>query len=181
MLVPGDVLLVSGAGLLPRLIRHAQERGGFHPRHARWTHASLYIGRGRVVEATPFGGVRIGQLAAATFGRELLVRRRVTTPDLVTEQRCTIAIEALTALRRGYSLTEVPRLAWQAWRGRLWSHDQRPNIGSVTICSTVVNNAYMTAVYTDLAPGIVGVLWPADLSLTDALTDIPVGWVRVAG
>lgn len=178
-LLPGDVLLVTGTGPVPQLIRRVQEYGGFHPDHARWTHISLYIGRGKLVEATPFGGVRVGQLASMTFGRELLVRRRLANPPLAMADRYDVAMHALTALRRGYSLDSVPRLAWQAYRRKLWQHDQRPDVSSVTICSTVVRNAYTTAIFTDLLPGMTGVTWPADLSLTPELSDVPIGWARI--
>ncbi len=176
---PGDVLLVTGTGLTGRLIRGVQQHGGFHPEHARWTHAALYIGRGQIVEATPFGGVRVGQLAGMTFGRQLLVRRRPATPYLPMENRYDIAIRALTGLRRGYSVGAIPLLAWQAWRRNLWDQDHRPDVRRVTICSTVVRNAYTKAIFTDLLPGLTGVPWPADLSLTPELTDMPIGWVRI--
>lgn len=156
-----------------------QEYGGFHPDHARWTHASLYIGRGRLVEATPLGGVRVGLLVGMTFGRELLVRRRLSNPPLLMEQRYDIAVHALTGLRRGYSLDAVPRLAWHAWRRRLWEQDQRPDVGGVIICSTVVRNAYTTAIFTDLLPGMISVTWPADLSQTAELDDVPIGWAKI--
>ena len=178
-LLPGDVLLVTGTGLVPHLIRKAQVHGGFHPDHARWTHAAVYIGSDRLVEATPFGGMRVGQLARTTFRRELLVRRRLDNSSLRMEQRYDIAIHALTFLRRGYSFGAVPRLAWQAWRRQLWKPDQRPDIRRVTICSNVVRNAYATAIYTDLLPGVIGVIWPADLSQTTELNDVQIGWVRV--
>lgn len=171
------MVLVTGDGPVPKLIRRAQERGGFHPDHARWTHIAVYIDRGLLVEATPFGGVRVGQLVDMTFGRELLVRRRST--PLTLEDRYRIAVYALTGLRRGYSLASLPRLAWQALRSTLWQVDHRPDIRNVTTCSTVVRNAYATALTTDLLPGQVGVAWPADLSQTVELDDVPMGWVRV--
>jgi hypothetical protein len=178
-LLPGDVLLVTGPGPVPWLIRSVQEYGGFHPDHARWTHIALYIGRGRLVEATPFGGVRVALFVDMTFGRELLVRRRQANPQLAPEHRYDIAIHALTDLRRGYSLDTIPRLAWQAWRRKLWANDQRPDVRHATICSTVIRNAYTTAIYTDLLPGMIGVTWPADLSQTPELDDVPIGWAKI--
>jgi hypothetical protein len=179
VLLPGDVLLVTGTGLVPQWIRLAQEHGGFHTDHAHWTHTALYIGRGRLVEATPLGGVRIGLLVGMTFGRELLVRRRLPDPPLSMEQRYDIAIHALTSLRRGYSLGSLPRLAWRAWRRSLWQADQRPDVGGVVICSTVIRNAYTSAIFTDLLSGVIGVAWPADISQTEELSDVPIGWVKV--
>jgi hypothetical protein len=134
------------------------------------------------VEATPLGGVRVGLLVSMTFGRELLVRRRQAVPPLAMEDRCGIAIHALTGLHRGYSLSAVPSLAWQAWRRKLWEDEKRPEVRRVTICSTVVRNAYTTAISTDLLPGVTGVTgvtWPADLSKTTELSDVPIGWAKV--
>jgi hypothetical protein len=176
-LQPGDVVLVTGNNLAAWLIRTAQERGGFHPDHARWTHAALYIGNGLIVEATPRGGVSVGQFVDMTFSREILVRRRLAAqPPFATEQRLLVAIQALTGLRAGYSLTSVPSLAWQAMRGVLW---RTSHVRGVTICSTVVRDAYTTAPHIDLVPGQTGVIWPADLSLTPELDDVVVNWVKV--
>jgi uncharacterized protein YycO len=71
----GDIILVSDSRLPSRVIRATQNSAGFAPPHTIWTHAALYIGRGQVVEAAPFGGVRVERLAKMTFGRNVLVRR----------------------------------------------------------------------------------------------------------
>lgn len=56
-LLPADIVLIaSDGGKAPRWIEATQRRGGFAEDHARWTHAALYIGNDRVVEATPIGG-----------------------------------------------------------------------------------------------------------------------------
>lgn len=175
--LPGDVLLVTGTNEVAKLIKRVQERGGFDPCHARWTHAALYIGNGQLVEATPFGGIRVGQLAKTTFGRELLVRR--VSNHLAMEDRYKVAINALTGLGRGYSLGSVVPLAWQALTGKLWQGERRPDFRSVTICSSLVRNAYSTAVYKDLVPGVTAVTWPADLSHTGELDDAEIGWVQI--
>jgi hypothetical protein len=71
----------------------------------------------------------------------------------------------------------IPPLAWRTFRKRLWR--TTPTHG-VTICSTVVRAAYVTGPNINLLPGETGVIWPADLSLTPVLNDVPVGWVNVA-
>jgi cell wall-associated NlpC family hydrolase len=47
-LQPGDLLLTRPADpstdAVSRGIIAAQERGGFHARHAQWTHAAVYLG-----------------------------------------------------------------------------------------------------------------------------------------
>lgn len=153
-------------------------QGGFDREHARWSHAALYIGGGRIVEATPFGGVRVGRLVDMTFDRHLLVRRRLDEA-LTMESRYAIVVDALTGLRRGYSLGAVPRLAWRSWRRQLWAPDRRPDVGGVVICSTVVRNAYTTSIAVDLVPGTISVTWPADLSHTAELEDVEIGWVQI--
>lgn len=179
-LLPGDVLLVTGHGLAGRWIAQAQRRGGFADDHCQWTHAALYVGSGRVIEATPSGGVRIGLMVETCFNRRLLVRRR-TADDIRLEHRYQIVIEALTALRRGYSLGVVPSMAWQAFRQTLWQPTSQRRNTLVRICSTVVGNAYSTAINLNLLPGQPGgVVWPADLSHSKELTDIQIGWLKVS-
>jgi hypothetical protein len=114
-----------------------------------------------------------------TFGRQVLVRRRTVHPQLTIEHRYVIAIEALAGLKPGYGLTAVPRLACEALRHRLWKPDQRPNVSSIVVCSSLVRNAYTTAIITDLLPGVIGVAWPADLSQTAELADVAIAWVKV--
>lgn len=177
MLLPGDVVLVTPGSAVARLIQSAQRKGGFSPAHAMWTHAALYIGRGQIVEATPFGGVRVTRLLDMTFGRKILIRRHTATSNLLT--RYQIAIEALTELHRGYSFSAVPRLAWLALRHEIWRNDHRPNIDAVTICSTLVRNAYARAARLDPLPLVTGMVWPADLSQTSELCDTPIGWIKL--
>lgn len=172
-LLPGDVILVTGAGPVPGLIRYTQERGGFHSDHARWTHIALHIDNDMIIEAAPWGGIRIDRLEDMTFGREVLVRR---LEGLKPEDRFRVAIQALAGLRRRYSLPSMPRLAWQAWREVLW---RKTPVHGVTICSTVARDAYITGPQIDLFPGQTGVIWPADLSMTPVLSDVPVDWVKV--
>eukprot|EP01037_Dinobryon_pediforme_P005526 gene5526-5580_t len=170
-MLPGDVILVTSGSVVGSLIHRAQSTGGFASDHAIWTHAAMYIGRGQVVEATPIGGVRVGNFLEMTYGRKVLVRRRSNDSLTTLVVRYQIAVEALTALRTSYSFSAIPRLAWLAMRQKIWKTDHRPNIESVMICSTFVRNAYARAARLDPLPQITGMIWPADLSQTDELTD----------
>lgn len=113
-MLPGDIVLVTDNRLVSRLIALTQRRGGFHASHARWTRIAMYINDGLIVEATPFGGVRLGRFVDMTFGRELLVRRVVDEAVLPMENRLRVGIAALSGLRRGYSWMMLPYLGWQA-------------------------------------------------------------------
>jgi hypothetical protein len=56
---PGDLILVSA--LTPNRVQLAIERvqcrGGYHPHHARWQHAAVYIGDYYICESTHVGGL----------------------------------------------------------------------------------------------------------------------------
>lgn len=174
LLQPADLLLMTRAATVPNLIRRAQANAGFAPTDAEWTHAALYTGDNMVVDANPIGGVSLRPMVDASFRHRMLVRRH---PQLSTEDRYRVVVKALAHLRRGYSLLAVPRLAWLAWSGpgaRAPGH-----VGGVTICSTLVADAFAEAVQVDFRPRSIGATWPADLSFTAKLDDVQVGWVRV--
>ena len=175
---PGDVILVAGTNMVAKGIRKTQKIG-FHTDDARWTHAALYIGEELIVEATPFGGVRVGSLYKLANGKRLRVRRIPCESGFTMTTRYQVTISALTDLRRGYSLFSIPRLLWWALFGMLYKSDQRPNIGGVIICSSVVRNAYLKSANLNLVPGMISPAWPADLSQTAELTDVQIDWVKI--
>ncbi len=72
-LVEGDILLVSERGL-----KHAINRA---LGRSRWHHVMLYVGRGRVIEATPKKGCHISKLDLSKdcyIGYKALRNRRLT-------------------------------------------------------------------------------------------------------
>jgi hypothetical protein len=173
-LLPADILLIAGSSPVSRLIGRAQTRAGFAAHDAMWSHVALFTGDNMVVEANPWGGVALRPMVEATFGRRILARRR---PGLAMEDRYRVVIKALAHLRRRYSILTVPSLAWRAWAGPR----ARPSghVGGITICSTLVADAYVEAVQADIRPPSMGAAWPADVSHTDRLSDVTIGWVRV--
>ena len=182
-LLPGDVILFSGRGLVSWAIRATQVMAEFDPEHARWTHAALYIGKGTVVEAVTWQGVRVAPLEQVTAGRTLLVRRRHKATngvdDLSMEDRFRVVIDALSQITLGYSLDVLPDLALNAVLHKLG----RPvggHVARVVICSNIISRAYMTALRLALSAAATDVTWPADLSYCDELDDIRIGWVKVA-
>ena len=174
-LLPGDIMLLTRDAMVPALIRRAQGNAGYAGVDATWSHVALYTGDAMVVDANPIGGVKLRPMVQATFAHRMVVRRRA---DLSMEDRYRIVVKALANLRRSYSLLALPRLAWRAWCGP----GVRPDghVGGVTICSTLVGDAYAEAVQVDFRPRSIGASWPADISHTDQLCDVAIGWVKVA-
>lgn len=179
-LLPADLVLVAnGGGKGSIAIETAQRQGGFEAEHARWTHVALYIGGDRVVEATPWHGVRVGTLSTAMFGRPALIRR-IINPELSVETRYQIIIHAMQEIGGSYSVAKVPPLAWAAFRRTLWRRSLGGDDQSLRLCSSLVRRAHLSAAEIDIAPGITGIVWPADLSRSKRLADVDVGWVKLA-
>lgn len=179
-LLPADIVLIASDGAkVSRWIEATQRLGGFAEHHAIWTHAALYIGNDRVVEATPKGGVRVAPLSEVTLGGVALVRR-LPSADPTIDWRYRIIVHAMQGLGQNYSLDAVPWLAWTAWRRRLWRPSPNVDPSTVTICSNVIRDAYLSAADANLVPNGAGVAWPADLSQSPRLVDVSAGWVKVA-
>lgn len=177
---PADLVLVADSGAKgSAAISEAQRRGGFGAQHARWTHVAMYIGDDRVVEASPTDGVRVNALSSVLFRRVALVRR-VEKPTLSLEARYRVIIHAMHELGQPYSLGVVPELAWWALRGRWWRRPSRSDDQALTICSSFVRRTYLSATNINIAPQAINLTWPADLSISERLVDVPVGWVRVS-
>lgn len=114
-----------------------------------------------------------------TFGKVALIRR-LLNPDHSIEWRYRVIVHAMQGLGRSYSLDAVPWLAWSAWRRRLWMVSPGVDPSSVAICSNVIRDAYLSAADANLVSNGAGVAWPADLSQSSRLSDVRVGWVKVA-
>jgi len=180
LLQPADLVLVAGNGTKgSTAIETAQRRGGFDTSHARWTHVAMYIGDDRVVEATPVAGVRVNALSNVLFQRPTLVRR-VDDAALSQEARFRVIVHAMQELGQPYSLGVIPKLAWWAWKGRWWQRQSSSDEQDLTICSSLVRRTYLSAANINVAPDATDLTWPADLSLSKRLVDVPVGWVRIA-
>ena len=181
-LLPGDVLLVTAPRSVPLVVRTAQRSYGFSPEHARWTHAALYIGDGQIIEATLSEGVRAKDMIPATFRYDILVRRRLN-PPLSDAQRCEIVALARETIGKNYGTRTVVRLSGQAVSGgRAGARGHTtPHSGDTAICSGIVQSVYFGGVGLDLVPSLEGdVAWPGHLSETGKLTDISIGWLKVA-
>jgi hypothetical protein len=175
-LLPGDVVLFSATGvrLSSRIIQRAQQHGGYAIEHARWHHVAVYIGDGHILEALT-SGVKYRPIYPYSGTHLMRFRRDL---NLNPDDRYKIAIQSLIALRQRYSLKLLPRVAWNMTR-TLWSPAESIRGTRAVICSQVYVDAYMTVTSRNVCPGLLSDVPPAEISRSNVLSDVHVGWVRL--
>jgi hypothetical protein len=187
----GDLILFRSAHTnldrISRRIVDAQTRGGFHERHARWTHAAVYLGDDEHIGEASFwvrgfpSGVILRSIHSYCDGTHVIRARRPR--DMTTKQRLRIAIGALRNLRKGYSFRQIAQFYIAAASGRgFWSGMPRgPRIGvRALVCSTLYQDAFNFAHHgTRVLLGTLST--PAHLSAsTDFEADEPrPGWLQI--
>lgn len=172
MLMPGDLILVRkvDSDFIGSMIRKVQERGGFPAEHARWEHAAVYIGKGKICEANR-GGVKFAMLSKYAASHWIRVRRDV---QLNMDRRHELVIHALTSTTLRYSFLDIFSL-WKQARfgfgsvegGRKLLGPQYPR--SATICSQLYADCYVHVTGKILGDLQDGISTPAALSATDTL------------
>jgi hypothetical protein len=174
----GDLVLVSALApeFLSRRIVLAQERGGFAPIDARWHHAAVYLGDGRICEAT-LGGVQARRIDGY-IGTHLI---RVRRDPLITEtEGYDIAVHALFRMRWYYSVWTIVRMLLQSWRG---FYDDPVGLRFAArhsvICSILYADAYSLVTQRVLGNAAGATPTPAFLSSTPALTDVACRWSAI--
>ena len=133
-LVPGDLILFHAKrpNIAQKAIIGAQRRGGYGNEDARWHHAAVYTGEDFVLEAV-LSGVRHHPLFTY-FPRYLIRVRR--DASLTDAQRLSLVVKAMSAMRRGYSLAQLPFLYLESLHG-YWRPAPPDKPSSITICSEV--------------------------------------------
>jgi hypothetical protein len=177
---PGDLVLVSAIrpGCIARRIIAAQERGGFAPEDARWHHAAVYVGDGRICEAT-LRGVRTNDLYAYIGTHRIRVRR---DPQLTPDDGYRIALAAFGRLRWYYSSWTLVRMLLQSLRGFYAEPvGLRFTASHSIICSMLYADAYSLVTRRVLGNTAGETTTPAFLSSTALLEDVAVGWARICG
>lgn len=179
-LVPGDLILISATApdYVSRQIVHAQERGGFSMEDARWHHAAVYVGNGRLCEAT-LGGVQARSIDRYIGTHCIRVRR---DPALRPMQGYEIAMQALSRMRWYYSVWTLFRMALQSWRG-FYSEPVGLRFASshAVICSMLYADAYSVVTQRVLGNAAGATPTPAFLSATDILVDVVCPWRALVG
>jgi hypothetical protein len=175
---PGDLLLVTALnpGLVSRGIRAIQTRGGYDAGDGQWTHATIYTGNGRLVEATR-KGVHPTAMYRYLTGEHLLLFRR--SPDLTLEQGYQVAIRALEKCGRPYDNYSAALLGLHAALFGLWQTPPWRPPRSTCICSMLFADAFSWVTGKTIENRESGEVTPAFLSQTQSLIDVPVTWQRI--
>lgn len=177
---PGDLVLVSAVepSWLSRRIVAAQEQGGFDREDARWHHAAVYVGNGRICEATG-RGVAARDIDCYVGTHLIRVRR---DPALTGAQGYQIAMHALFRMRWYYSLWTIARLAVQSSRG-FYADPVGLRFASsrAVICSSLYADAYSLVTQRVLGNAAGNTPTPAFLSATPALQDVISHWQSMGG
>jgi uncharacterized protein YycO len=170
----GDLLLFSPKYPLitSRLIMKDQRRY-FAEDHARWTHAAVYAIDGKIVESTPMNGIAMALLHNYIPTHDILVRRHLTISD---DQRADIAADALSRINTGYPIFNLAFYMVRESINLLKPFDR----DTYSVCSGLFAGSYMRATGNALQgcpPG--ELVRPAELSLTDTLSDVDIPWMRL--
>jgi hypothetical protein len=177
--LPGDLILFRDVAQsrTSRLIAGAQTRAGFAPEHSCWTHAAIFLYADFIVEAVPWPGIKTRTLYSDIPRRMMRVRRDISLSDI---QRYEIALRALRMLGTRYSWITAISIGMDMFKG-LWNSDSQRPPYPVVICSKAFYDAYADVTH-KLLQGCQagGPVLPAHLSSTTDLSDVDIGWVRLA-
>jgi len=187
----GDLILTRPFGpeldKISQAIVDAQISAGFHPRHAQWTHAAVYLGDDEHLCEANFKvpGYSAGVMVRSAFtycdGCYAIRARRPRNMD--QKQRLRIAIGALVNIGKSYSFLELIQFGRAAYSGKgLWStmpRGPRFNVRAL-LCSTLYQDAYNFAFQgTTIRMG--SLCTPAHLSASSDFEadDPPLRWLEI--
>lgn len=180
--VSGSIDVPTGSILLSRihgfLGRSAAAAQAFARDGSRWTHVSLYLGEGRLIQAEP-GGARIRPVTEFVGGREVRwsdapIQRHLTglpsrDPRIERELRESVVAAALSMQGAPYCWSAYLAIALPGWRRLRRTIED----GDRLLCSALVDRAFRLAgieLFPERRPG--GEVTPADLA------DLDETWVR---
>jgi len=177
----GDLVLVASlkGDIVGRTIQKVQTWLGFAVGDARWEHAAVYIGKGKICEAGR-SGVRTIRMHDEYVGDHLLRFRRGRGIQL--HEGYEVAIQALLFLRYSYHFGSVLNLLYQGLFGRSRLASRPRTLSDrATICSRLFADAFGSETRRTIDSDTSKAVTPAALSFhSDFLEDIPVEWVGLA-
>lgn len=191
-LEPGDLILTRPAepatDSISLKIMAAQEHGGFHKRHAQWTHAAVYLGDGEYLCEANFkvpnikAGVMLRSAHTYCDGTYALRARR--PKNMTPQQRLRIAIGAVTSIGKSYSFLQIAQFYFAAISGKgFWSSGARgPRIKTqALVCSTLYQDAYNFA-FQGTTVRMGSLCTPAHLSASPDFeqNEPPLAWLEIA-
>jgi hypothetical protein len=188
---PGDLILTRPSkpndDPIGRRISKAQENGGFVQRHARWTHAAVYLGDGEhICEASvslfpPRAKIHMCSIHKFCDGKRVIRAR--SPKGFTAEQRIRLALGAMTNLEKRYDFSLIAQFYLIAFTGRVFSNmPKKARMRTSTlVCSTLYQDAYSFAV--DGGAVTTGSFCtPAHLSASDLFeeNEPPLEWMGIA-
>jgi cell wall-associated NlpC family hydrolase len=174
---PGDLILFSAVepALFSKAIIGAQADGGYSEFDAAWHHVAVFVGGYEICEAQN-GKVRISPIFDYVGSHRILVRRDVSLDD---ETRSRIMADAIKQLQKPYGWLAALRLGIQSRFG-FWQRNEVRASQHAAICSQLYADAYTRVTNKLLILGKLGTPMPAGLSLTAALKDVSVDWLKIS-
>lgn len=175
---PGDLILVSSLtpNYVQKAIKIVQEKGGYHPEHAQWHHAAVYLGDYGLCEATRTG-VKAGKIYPYIGGYRIRVRRDMTLTD---DLRWKIAVQALLSLNVSYSYKSIIEILIQS-RDGWWKNNFKPRNTSdrAVICSRLYSDAYGNVTNKTVEQQYNTPVTPAQLSCCTLFQDVQTHWQTI--
>lgn len=175
----GDLVLVSPfrPSVTQNLIMtHQLERYG--EEHAMWTHAAIYIGNSNICEATT-AGVKVSQIENYLENYSVKFRRASFKNET---DRFRVSIAAVTKLRQGYNWKSILNFASdhmaKGMPRRLALPMKQAKKAAFT-CSGLFYEAFFEVTEATCTNSVSFEICPADLSASQKLNDVPIGWVSL--
>lgn len=167
---PGDLLLFSAIrpSLASRAIVRTQTKGGYEAPH----HVAVYVGHNFLCEAV-LRGVRYGPIYTYVGSHLIRVRR---DPSLSNTERYELAIRSIARLKENYSVNRLPLLVFYGMAG-FWTRTRLRSDTPTVICSQVFADAHSLTTRRLVVQTEANLVVPADLSMTDVLTDVATNWL----
>lgn len=104
---PGDIILFRCISDARNAVVYTQRILGYPAEACLFNHAALYVGNGKICEATPIDGVCIRSIFASAAGREVCILR---PPRVSDEDRKDVALWALSKIGMPYDYHACYRL-----------------------------------------------------------------------
>jgi hypothetical protein len=177
----GDLVLVSphAPKAHQTAIRSMQSKR-YDEAHAQWTHAAVYIGEGKLCEATT-KGVVVSELNEL-FSDYSVRFRRFQSDDV--GHRFKIAIGALREMTKPYDWSRIKEFAKEVVQKVKTSpfkaeRTSRPVERTAHICSALYCEAFHFSVGRFPVRSNVYPVSPADLSASNSISDVDLSWLRI--
>jgi uncharacterized protein YycO len=168
-LQPGDIIVSRNKGVLEREGIKGKLESAFDAalnsfQKSNYTHAAMYVGKGKIVESRPGEGVTEKPLEPKEFQKRFVALR----PDVSASARRRAAREIRKKVGEGYGYTALPRLLAADSNKTLTKAFKTHG----RVCSTIVSDVYKGVRFNPDKPK--DALMPKDLLLSDKTKTVAV-------